>query len=546
MKRPLAIILLLVLPILQTQAQQTIGLFKNTPESFDGYTLFAPIKSTTTYLINNCGEKVHSWPSQYQPNLSCYLLENGILLRTGKVPGPGGGSSIVEMIDWDGTVIWEYSMEATIGNPHHDIAPLPNGNILFIVSDERTQAELSQAGGTTQLSEIKSEQIIEVQPDLVNGGGTVVWIWKAWDHLIQDVNNTKDHFGTISAHPEKIDINFLDHKKADWLHINGIDYHPKFDQIIVSVHNFSEFWIIDHSTTTTEAASSSGGTFGKGGDLLYRWGNPQAYDQGDANDQKLFLQHHTHWIPESLPGGGKILLFNNQAGTSSGKDYSTVDVVTLPVDANGFYTYSGGSYAPADFDWTYQAPVPTEFYSSIISGVQRLENGNTLICEGVTGRFFEVDENSTTVWEYINPVNDQGAQAQETSITDNNTFRCARYAPFYPGLSGRGLTPQGYIESGSTFSCELYPTGIPEADLSSEGFRVYPNPANDKLNVETVFTGAYHVSLYNAKGQLVADSNLSPQDQSCVLEVGMLNTGFYYIVISGDSERWTERLLITK
>jgi len=452
MNQSLYLGLLSLLFFMNSFSQQTMGLFTNTSDAFDGYTLFGPQDSMETYLINNCGEKVHSWTSTYLPGLSSYLLENGVLLRTGRITGMGGGSGIVEMLDWNSNVIWSHSVSSTYGRQHHDIELLPNGNILLIVWDERTQVEVAQAGSSTTQSSINSEQIIEIQPDIANGGAMVVWEWKAWDHLIQDTNNTLNNFGVVAEHPEKIDINFLNHNNSDWLHINGIDYNAEFDQIIVSVHNFSEFWIIDHTTTTAEAATNLGGTFGRGGDLLYRWGNPQAYGQGTANDQKLFLQHHTHWIENGLTDAGKILLFNNQAGTLNNQNYSTVNTVSTPVDINGFYTYNGGAYGPTDFDWTYQAQVPTDFFSNIISGVQRLPNGNTLICEGVGGRFFEVDTNGTTVWEYINPVNGSGPMTQEDAISDNNVFRCTRYTPDYAGLAGQTLTSQGYIEIGSTFS----------------------------------------------------------------------------------------------
>ncbi len=443
---------------INSKAQQTVGLFTNTAEAYDGYTLFTPQDSEETFLINNCGEKVHSWTSVYKPGLSVYLLENGILLRTGRVTGQGGGSGIVEMIDWNGNIIWSHSVSATHGRQHHDVEYLPNGNLLLIVWDERTQAEVIQAGSTTPNTSINSEQIVEIQPDLVNGGATVVWEWKAWDHLVQDADVAANDFGNVSLSPEKININFLNHNSSDWLHFNGVDYNEASDQIIISVHNFSEFWIIDHSTSIAEAASSTGGTYGKGGDLLYRWGNPQAYDQGNANDQKLFLQHNSHWIEDGFVDEGKIILYNNQAGTPVGQNFSTVNVVDLPVDGNGDYTYTSGAYGPTDFDWTYQAPTPTDFYSNIISGVQRLENGNTLICEGVGGRFFEINDQGNTVWEYQNPVNDAGIIAQGDPANGTNVFRATRYAPDYIGLQGRTLTPQGYIESGSTFSCELFPT----------------------------------------------------------------------------------------
>ena len=436
-----------------SHSQQTVGLMSLSAGTFEGYTLFAPTNSTETYLIDNCGEKVHSWSSNYRPGLSAYLLEDGTLLRTGRIQAMGNGSGIVEMIDWDSNVIWDYSASTTYGRQHHDVELLPNGNILLIVWDERTQAEVDLAGSSTNHSFINSEQIIEVKPDLNTGEATVVWEWKAWDHLIQNSDTELDNYGVVSEHPERIDVNFLVHNRTDWLHFNGVDYNEEFDQVIISAHNFSEFWIIDHSTNVAESAGSNGGRYGQGGDLLYRWGNPQSYDQGSGIDQKLFLQHHAHWISEPLNDAGKILLFNNQAGTPDGQNYSTINIVALPVDKNGFYTNSEGAYGPEDFDWSYQAPVPTDFFSNIISGAQRLQNGNTLICEGVGGRFFEIDNNDNVVWEYVNPVNDLGPITQNDPAEENDVFRCTRYAPDYPGLAGRSLTPQGYIEIGSTFSC---------------------------------------------------------------------------------------------
>lgn len=315
MNKFLLCIFFLSLFCLETFAQQTVGLFSNTPESFDGYTLFAPIPYTDTYLINNCGEKGHSWASTHGPALSVYLLEDGTLLRTGRIQGMGG-DAFVEMIDWDGNVIWSYSPTATHGRYHHDIELLPNGNILMLVRDPKTQAELDSVGGTTTRSTINSEQVIEIQPDTVNGGATVVWEWKAWDHLIQDVDTMKPNYGVVGQHPERININAVSHESGNWLYTNGIDYNENFDQIIISARTYNEFWIIDHSTTTSEAADSTSGKYGKGGDLLYRWGNPAAYDQGTSADRKLFLQHDAHWIPDSLNDAGKIILYNNQNRTS--------------------------------------------------------------------------------------------------------------------------------------------------------------------------------------------------------------------------------------
>ena len=237
---------------------------------------------------------MHSWTSDYNPGLSCYLMEDGTLLRTGRITGMGNGSGIVEMIDWNGNVIWDYTAINTHGRQHHDIELLPNGNILLIVWDERSQTEVVDAGSSTINPFINSEQIIEIEPNLITGEATVVWEWKAWDHLIQDEDAGRDNFGVVGDHPELIDVNFLNHNNTDWLHFNGKwIIIPNLTRLLSAPTISASFGSSISSTSTSEAASSTGGAYGKGGDLLYRWGIPISYDQGLPGDQRLFLQHHS-------------------------------------------------------------------------------------------------------------------------------------------------------------------------------------------------------------------------------------------------------------
>lgn len=515
-------------------SQQTVGIFFNTMDSYNGYTLFNPISSKTTYLINNCGEQMHSWTSAYRPGLSTYFLENGILLRTRNtnnstfnVGGAGGG---IEMLDWNGNVIWDYTVSNSTECQHHDIEYLPNGNILAIVWDSKTSAEAAQAGRSLSGNTLWSEKIIEIQPDLVNGGGTIVWEWKVWDHLIQDFDSTKNNFGVISDFPELIDINFSSGNPTnkDWLHVNSIDYNADLDQILLSNHVFSEIWIIDHSTNSSQAASHSGGTHNKGGDLLYRWGNPQTYDHGTATNQLLFKQHDAHWIKDSLMDGGMIMVFNNQAGSPA--TYSEVNIVNPFIDDSGNYSYSGSAYLPLDFHWTYKSSTLSNFYAANISGAQRLPNGNTLICEGTSGRFFEVDYSGNIVWEYMNPVSQSGILTQGDPASQNLVFNCYRYSTNYSGFSGQTLTQQGYIESGSTFTCDLYTTGIKEIE-SETGISVYPNPFYHQVTMEGDETELKEISVYNILGQNVTSqiSKFRIDNAQLLIDFSKLNSGFYFI-----------------
>jgi len=412
-----------------------VTVFPDHNVSFNGYTLFSPEYSRLTYLIDNNGSIVHLWNSNFIQGLGVYLLENGNLLRTnllGITPPfiSGGVTGRVEIFDWNNTLLWEFIYVADFQHClHHDVEMLPNGNILMIAWEYKTAAEAVAAGrnpNTMDSGQLWPDHIIEVEPT-GSSGGDIVWEWHVWDHIIQDYDPTKANYGVVADHPELIDINFLGMGGfgADWNHINSIDYNEEFDQIILSVRNFGEIWVIDHSTTPEEATGHTGGNAGEGGDLLYRWGNPQTYRAGDASDQKFFGQHDAQWIDSECPGAGNILVFNNGVKRPGG-EYSSVDEFVPPVDEHGTYAYTPGfAYEPDQQVWIYTADNPLEFISDYISGVQRLPNGNTLICDGANGIFFEVTAEKKIVWLYVNVF---------PSANQNSVATALRYAPDYPGL----------------------------------------------------------------------------------------------------------------
>ena len=435
----------------------TVGLTYKSEAAYGGYTLFAPNFSKTTYLIDIDGKLVHSWASSYIPGQSVYLLDGGTLLRSVHLSDIGGGPTGggVQKIGWDGTLIWDFKYMGTSYVPHHDIKPLPNGNVLLICWEFKTQAEAIAAGRKTALlseSKLWPEKIVEIQP-VGSTEGTVVWEWHLWDHLIQEADSSKQNYGVVAAHPELMDINFALGGKADWIHVNAIDYNPKLDQIVLSCHEQSELWVIDHSTTTAQAAGHSGGSSGMGGDLLYRWGNPRGYEAGTTSDQKLFAPHNTAWIESGLPGEGDILIFNN-GNSRPGGNYSSVDEITTPVTTQRVYTRNAGSaYGPALQTWIYKAKNPTDFFADKISSAQRLANGNTLVCHGPQGIFFEVTAAGEIVWRYVNPVTDTGITTQGQTIptgtagdTRSATFRAQRFAAGSTALKGLDLTPGKLLE----------------------------------------------------------------------------------------------------
>jgi len=461
-----------------TATAKTIGLVKNGPRSFKGYTLFAPKHYTATYLIDNDGCVVNSWTkSRYEPGQSVYLLPNGNLLRCcftkSRVSTGGGEGGRIEEYNWQGDLVWEFDYRTERYAQHHDIQPLPNGNILMLAVERKSLEECLAAGfrdRDLRDGYLLPDYVVEIKRE-GRTGGKVVWEWHVWDHLVQDEDRTKANYGDPAKHPERIDTQCNGRgARSFWNHMNSIAYNPKLDQIILSVRGSSEIWVIDHSTTTREAAGHTGGKYGKGGDLLYRWGNPAAYGAGTTRDQRLFQQHDAQWIAPGCPGAGNILLFNNglsrspdgsgrridrrSRGGGSEIGYSSVDEIVPPADAAGRYTLTvGRAYGPGKLAWTYEAKDRGSFYAEAISGAQRLPNGNTLICDGTHGVLFEVTPTGQTVWKYVCPVDRSGPmpQGQKPGLDHrghnwNAVFKVHRYGGDYPGLAGRDLTPGEVIE----------------------------------------------------------------------------------------------------
>jgi hypothetical protein len=465
--------------------EEPAGLQINQPEAFDGLNLFGPIDSGMTYLMDNSGRIVHTWESDYRPALQPYLLPNGNLLRSGAFGlfrnntfRTGGAGYRIEEFTWEGEKVWEFVYSSDQHTIHHDIEPLPNGNVLILAWEMKTEEEAIAAGRNPEWlkdGELWSEHIIEVKP-VRPDGGEIVWEWHLWDHLIQNRDTSKDNYGDVAAHPELVDINPIDFwldsmsdenmeqlealgylgteereqrskpnpkfGSADWLHINSIDYNANHDLIALSVLGNNELWVLDHSTTTEEAKGHTGGRHGKGGDLLYRWGNPMTYGAGTESDQLLFRQHDVHWIPEGLPGAGDMLLFNNGLDRSDGK-YSTVMQITPPFTKDeGFARTSGDPWGPTQPKWEYTAPNKEDFYSINISGAQRLPNGNTLICSGAPRTFFEVTPDKQEVWRFVMPRSfPSDSKNPDRWIVSTGVFRVYRYARDYAAFAGKDLTP---------------------------------------------------------------------------------------------------------
>lgn len=542
-------------------SQQTVGLFQYDWQVDEGYVLWSPLlNGHEQYLMNNCGEVVYTWTTPLTtPANSMYLMDNGDLIYPAKadsaqnnpITGGGGGERVIRK-DWNGNVLWDYQYYDATKRLHHDIEILPNGNILAIAWVLMDSTACIQAGrDPNKLSQgvLWSERVIEIEPAGVLGN--IVWQWDLWDHMVQAVDSTKDNYGVVQDHPELLDVNWLnssieDSARADFVHLNSIDYNAGLDQIVLSSQVHSEIWIIDHSTSTAEAAGHSGGTYGKGGDFLYRYGNPQVYDRGTAAEQKLWRQHDSKWIPTEYPDGGGIMIFNN--GLDNPVHFSEVDVITPPQSSPGVYTLDPGlAYGPDVKTWNYHAPDSVGFYSYFISGATRSASGNTLICAGAKGRMFEVNHVGDVVWEYVSPVAQTGVLGAYDTIPlagggafqGNLVFRSERYSPDHPWLAAQNLTNGTQLEP-NPVQANCLVSIDPSVSSGIEVPTFYPNPAQNSVVVSGV--AGYRLEIINTNGQLVRSAVFAGVNEE--VDISGLETGLYFLRFTSDNEIHISKLIV--
>ena len=462
------------------------GLTKTSDDLTPGYVMFAVPNSSSMYLVDREGQVVHQWKGKFEQVVygevsGAYLNSDGSIVQESSdidfpVFAGGGEAGRLQRISWEGKILWDFEMANEQHHIHHDMAVMPNGNVLAIAWEAKTMEEVIEAGRNpeqTPKAGLWPDKIVEIKPD-GKRGGEIVWEWHMWDHLIQDYDKTKDNYGNPSAHPELLDINMgrplpkpitqekmdslhasgeawrnetVDNRGSDIYHVNAVNYNAELDQIAFSSPNLSEIFIIDHSTTTEEAASHSGGKSGGGGDFLYRWGNPENYQRGDSTDRRLYHQHDVRWVESGKPGAGNLTIFNNAVPLiPDSLDYTAIYEITPPMDDNGHYLIEDdNAFGPEGTTWEYVAPDTLSFYASFISGAHRMQNGNTFINEGPRGRFFEVTPEREIVWEYLNQYR---GEIRKPNGDPNNAipfaywgFRSTFIAADHPGLAGRELQP---------------------------------------------------------------------------------------------------------
>jgi len=169
-------------------------------------------------------------------------------------------------------------------------------------------------------------------------------------------------------------------RRWEWTHLNGFDINAAGD-IVFSCRNNDRVAVID----------------ARSGKIRYKF-------------TKTHGQHNPTWLDD-----GHILVYDN------GHAGSRIVEIDPEMD---------------DVAWSYYGKPAQQFFSGHISGVEKLPTGSVLVCEGTSGRLFEVTRAHEVVWEWINPfVNTNRHGDPSVSI-----YRAHRYLPEHPALVNRDLS----------------------------------------------------------------------------------------------------------
>jgi len=381
------------------------GLTHSDDRSFGGYTLITPIGGDATYLLDETGRIVHRWHDpDFNPGYG-YLLPSGNLLVRGQpaVGGQGelnkfgsvsGKADLLKEYDWEGNEVWRWENDAF----HHDMCRMPNGKTLVLAWETVPDEIASRVTGSMSPERMKS---LREDPELLQfvlggvGVGGRPSVNKMMVDAIWEIDASGQTVHTWRA-IEHLDpeVDTLCPLEADmeWSHANAVEYVGD-GKVLISFRELSSVWMLDWQS----------------GEIL--WKLPR---------HAVSHQHSPTMTPE-----GNILIFDN-----------------------GTHHIIQGRTRVIEYDWKNNCQVwqyvPSPVFSLLsghIGGCERLPNGNTFICEGESGRIFEITPEGDFCWEWVSPFIHDFKGVKNVQL-----FRAHRYAGDSPELKGRSLDPDTYKE----------------------------------------------------------------------------------------------------
>jgi Arylsulfotransferase (ASST) len=379
--------------------------------AWNGYTVLSPLNTQAVIVIDMNGRVVKRWDGfNDSAGGPARVFPGGVVMAASGANPPRQESLEIVQRDFDGNVLWRFDRSEEIqtrdgrtiwsARQHHDWQrdtfpagyyspdvnpPISGGNTLILTHTNHSRPAIAN---TT----LEDDRLIEVSTN-----GDIVWEWLASDHV--------EEFGFSPAARAAIKaasdagggrgggVN-AERRSFDWLHINSATYvgpNRWFDE---GDRRFAP----DHVIISSRQASFVA-IVGRDGRIVWRLGPDFSESKELRAIRQIIGQHHPHLIPKGLPGSGNLLVFDN--GGASGYGF------TNPTALDGANAFARANSRVLEINpvtlelvWSYAG---RRFYSSNISGAQRLPNGNTLITEGASGRLLEVTKEGKIVWEYIYP-----------------------------------------------------------------------------------------------------------------------------------------------
>jgi len=372
--------------------------------AWNGYTVLSPLATQAVVVIDMNGTVVKQWEG-YNDSAGgpARVLPGGFVIAASGTRPPHQESLELIQRDFDGKVVWQFSRNEQIktregttiwsARQHHDwqredfpagyyspdSTPATDpGTTLILTHTTRTQPKVADVV-------LEDDRLIEVTRN-----GDIVWDWVASDHI--------DELG-FAADARKAIKEARSFNKArgsfDWLHINSATYVGPNQWFDAGDKRFAPNHVIISGREASLLA-----IVGRDGSIVWRLGPDFSESKELRAIRQIIGQHHAHLIPKGLPGAGNLLVFDN--GGSSGYGFAN------PIAPDGVGAFARATSRVLEINpvtlelvWSYTNP---RFFSTNISGAQRLPNGNTLITAGAGGRMFEVTREGTIVWEYMYPL----------------------------------------------------------------------------------------------------------------------------------------------
>jgi hypothetical protein len=371
--------------------------------SWNGYTVLSPLRTQAVIVIDMNGNVVKRWDGYVNSaGGPARIFPDGIVMAANGARPPHQESLELVQRDFEGNLIWRFDRTEQItkndgktiwsARQHHDwqredfpagyYSPafkpsIEGSNTLVLTHTNRARPNVAGA-------ELEDDRLIEVSPK-----GEILWEWVASDH-VDELGLSADALNAIKAAPGVNNAR----GSFDWLHVNSATYvgpNRWFDE---GDKRFAPNNVIISSREASFIAIVA-----RDGSIAWRIGPDFSASKELRAIRQIIGQHHAHLIPKGLPGAGNLLVFDN--GGASGYGFPN------PNAPNGSASFARANSRVLEINpvtlelvWSYAGP---KFYSSNISGAQRLSNGNTLITEGASGRIFEVAKEGKIVWEYIYP-----------------------------------------------------------------------------------------------------------------------------------------------